>query len=168
MGSRRDNDGRLNMDAVRDEREGVSTQYTAEWLSNVQMPPKAHSVVQDINEPHSPRVSRSAPALSVKSRQSNAGISRSKLELQLRQLKERQQLDWEAWHLELEMQRQELELENGEIRKVEIRSAELRIVEIWNVKMQSNVKRSGEMRKVKIRSVEMRNGEMWKVEMRNV
>jgi hypothetical protein len=41
MGSGRDNDGRLNMDAVRDEREGVSTQYTAEWLSNVQMPPKA-------------------------------------------------------------------------------------------------------------------------------
>jgi hypothetical protein len=57
------------------------------------MPPKAHSVVQDIIEPHSPRVSRSAPALSVKSRQSNAGMSRSKLELQLRQLKERQQLD---------------------------------------------------------------------------
>ena len=93
MGSRRDNDGRLNMDAVRDERESVSTQYTAEWLSNVQMSPKAHCVVQDINEPHSPRVSSSAPALSVKSRQCNAGISRSKLELQLRQLKERQQLD---------------------------------------------------------------------------
>ncbi|CAB4027383.1 Hypothetical predicted protein [Paramuricea clavata] len=111
MGSRRDNDGRLNMDAVRDEREDVSTQYTAEWLSNVQMPPKAHSVVQDIDEPHSPRVSRSAPALSVKSRQSNAGISRSKLQLQLRQLKEKQQLDREARHLELEMQRQELELE---------------------------------------------------------
>ncbi|CAB4037458.1 Hypothetical predicted protein, partial [Paramuricea clavata] len=110
MGSRRDNDGRLNMDAVRDERD-VSTQYTAEWLSNVQMPPKAHSVVQDIDEPHSPRVSRSAPALSVRSRQSNAGISRSKLQLQLRQLKEKQQLDREARYLELEMQRQELELE---------------------------------------------------------
>ena len=93
MGSRRDNDGRLNIDAVRDEREGVSTQYTAEWLSNVQMPPKSHSVVQDINEPHSPRVSRSAPALSVKSRQSNAGISRSKLELAHAELLEQFEVD---------------------------------------------------------------------------
>ena len=32
MGSKRDKDGWLNMDAVREDGESISAQYTAEWL----------------------------------------------------------------------------------------------------------------------------------------
>ena len=105
MESRRDKDGRLNMDAVR---EDSSAQYTAEWLNNVELNPKAHSDTQDVNEIPVSKVPRSAPALSVKSKQTNAGISRSKLEMQLKHLKEQQRLNREARFLKLEMQRQEL------------------------------------------------------------
>ena len=47
MESRRDKDGRLSMDAVR---EDSSAQYTAEWLNNVELHPKGYSDTQDVNE----------------------------------------------------------------------------------------------------------------------
>ena len=66
------------MDAVREDRKSVSAQYTAEWLNNVERHPKAYSGTQDINKTQAAKVPRSAPALSVKSKQSDASTNRSK------------------------------------------------------------------------------------------
>ena len=50
MGSKRDKDGRLNVDAVREDGKNVLAQYTAEWLNNVERHPRAYSDTQDINK----------------------------------------------------------------------------------------------------------------------
>ena len=52
-GSKRDKDGRLNMDAV-----SVSAQYTAEWLNNVERHSRAYSDTQDINKTQAAKVPR--------------------------------------------------------------------------------------------------------------
>ena len=62
-------------------------------FNNVERYPRAYSDTQDINKTQAAKVPRSAPTLSVKSKQSDASINRSKLKLELRQLKERQKLE---------------------------------------------------------------------------
>ena len=132
MGTRRNSNGRLNMDIVRedDREESVvlplgdenvphqrpSSQYTAEWLERVEFSQTARSLSQEQGvgssiKDHFPRVSKSAPALSVKSRRSASEMSRGKLQLQLQQLKKRQALEKETREVELEIKRWELELE---------------------------------------------------------
>ena len=126
--------GRLNMDAVREDHkdepvvfplceENVpnqrsSSQYMAEWVERAEFPPTTRSLSQDLGvgsatKDASPRVSKSAPALSVRSRQSAGGMVSGKLQLQLQlqQLWKRQALEKETRELEMEIKRQELELE---------------------------------------------------------
>ena len=128
--TKRDSNGRLNMDVVReDERnepsallldeekvlqQGPSSQYTTEWVKSVEAPSTARSLLQGVGSVTidvNPRISKSAPALSIKSRQSASGMVRSKLQLQLEQLKRRQALEKETRDLEIEMRKQELEIE---------------------------------------------------------
>ena len=134
MATRRYRSGRLNMDAVREDpkdepvvfplcEENVphqrpSSQYTAEWVERAEFPPTTRSLSQDLGvgsatKDASPRVSKSAPALSVRSRQSAGGMVSGKLQLQLQleQLRKRQALEKETRELEMEIKRQELELE---------------------------------------------------------
>ncbi len=132
MGTRWDSNGRLNMDIVRedDREESVvlplsgenvphqrpSLQYTAEWLERVEFPQTARSLSQDQGVGSSvkdtfPRVSKSAPALCVKSRRSASETSRGQLQLQLQQLKKRQALEKETREVEMKIKRRELELE---------------------------------------------------------
>jgi hypothetical protein len=93
-----------------------SSQYTVEWLERVEFPQAARSLSQDqgvglaIKDPF-PRVSRSAPAWSVKSTRGAGEASRCKLQLQLDQLKKRQALEKETREVEMEIKKQELELE---------------------------------------------------------
>ena len=117
--------------------------YTAEWVNRVELPERAHSTCPvKITEPivgeTRQRVTRSAPALSIKSGVSNRStIVKTKLELELKHLKEKQRLDQEQRELHLEMQRHEMEQrkklaeleERRRLHELEVRLAETQMQE---------------------------------------
>lgn len=92
-----------------------ATGYTAQWVSSIKPPERAHSVeaqTDPVAGDHQPNPPHSAPALSVRSRLSNRSHTRrNRLELELKHLREEQELFKEKREFELEMRRQEIERE---------------------------------------------------------
>ena len=166
MSEKRNYTGRLDMDVVRGTRgpplpkEVSSTErvrssgyllqqrqehldYIAEWVNRVEFPERAHSTcpvktTEPIVGENRQRVTRSAPALSIRSGVSNRStIVRTKLELELKHLKEKQRLDQEQRELHLEMQRHEIEQqkklaeleERRRLHELEVRLAEAQMQE---------------------------------------
>lgn len=135
MSERRDHAGRLDMDTVR----GGTAQeqqvhnpavgevflshnwntldYTAAWVNQVEPPQEARSLSAPKDAAPDSRhtrrkAARSAPALSTRSRVSNKStVVRSKLELELKYMREKQKLDKEQREIDLEMKRQQIERE---------------------------------------------------------
>ena len=92
-----------------------ATGYIAQWVSSIKPPERAHSVeaqTDPVAGDHQPNPPHSAPALSVRSRLSNRSHTRrNRLELELKHLREEQELFKEKREFELEMRRQEIERE---------------------------------------------------------
>jgi uncharacterized protein YjbI with pentapeptide repeats len=158
------------MDLVREDRQSASAQYTAEWLEGQEIPERANSDALNMRERASPRVTtRSAPAFSIKSKRSVAGIAKSKLELQVKQLKEKQQLEKEARNIEWEIQRQELEMqrkqrlaelsEMKELQEMEARLAQAELME--------QLEYDGDNRSQDIRDADVRNADIRDADVRN-
>ena len=135
---------RLSNNDLQQGQEGNTLDYTAQWVSGVEPPEKAHSVEPvkhaDPSKLIHPltRGARSAPALSTRSHISNRSVTRrSRLELELKHLKEEQELFKEKREFELEMKRQELERERmlaeweerRRLQQLEARLAEARLEE---------------------------------------
>lgn len=154
--SKRDSNGRLDMSAVRRDHHSASNEllqgqvvessrdYTARWVSSVEPPTRAHSVgpgkvTQPLaGDPQQLPACYSAPALSVRSKISNrSNLRRNRLELELKHLREEQELFKEKREFELEMRRQEIEREQRlaewderrKVQQLEARLAEARLEE---------------------------------------
>ena len=88
--------------------------YTEEWLRGVEVPEAAHSLVsrrhkEPIAGKEQQRFTQSAPALSIRSGASSGSVKRSRLELELKYLREKQNLDKEQRELELQAQKHAME-----------------------------------------------------------
>ena len=86
-------------------------EYTAEWVNNVGLPQRAQSScpLRSMETYQQRKVALSAPAMSVRSKTSKTARARSLIEMELKQMKERQKLNKESRELEQEMKRDELE-----------------------------------------------------------
>ena len=130
--NRRDSNGRLDMSIIRTEPSAPgdslqqrqeralavddnATGYIAQWVSSIKPPERAYSVeaqTDPVAGDHHPNPPHSAPALSVRSRlSSRSHTRRNRLELELKHLREEQELFKEKREFELEMRRQEIERE---------------------------------------------------------
>ena len=120
----RDSNGRLDMSAVRKDNdvlsqrqeypsvvERSSMEYTAEWVNNVCLPQRAQSScpLRSMETYQQRKVALSCPAMSVRSKTSKTAWARSLIEMELKQMKERQKLNKESRELEQGMKRDELE-----------------------------------------------------------
>ena len=113
--SRRDSNGRLDMSAVREQHaprdllqqsnkavEKNALEYTAQWVDSVELSERARSVdpcTHTAGVVNQPRPSHSVPARSVRPKVSSASHTRrTRLELELKHLREEQQL-WKRGNL---------------------------------------------------------------------
>ena len=114
-------------------------EYTAEWVNNVGLPQRAQSScpLRSMETYQQRKVALSAPAMSVRSKTSKTARARSLIEMELKQMKERQKLDKESRELEQEMKREELERqrkwaelrERRQLQEMEARLAKARLEE---------------------------------------
>ena len=150
MSERRDREGRLDMDVVR----GIgspppaalgsgneSRAYTEEWIRRVEPDTTRSLGFQGQGEPiandEQRRSVQSAPALSMRSGASNRSTKSLRLELELKYLKEKQDLDKEQRELELQAQKHAIEQqkklaelqEKRKVHELESKLAEARLQE---------------------------------------